>query len=73
MGRGLPVGPMVSTVVAVAAANVVLAYLLAGALSRGPVLELGAVTVGGLVLVALGAAAASIGGWKQYLRRRRGS
>ena len=65
--------PMVTTVVAVAAANIVLASVLARALTRGPVLELGLVTLGVLVAVAAGAALAAVLGWRGYLRRRRPS
>ena len=70
MRRGLPIGPMVSTVAAVAAANILLAYVLTRALTRGQMLELGGETLGALAVVAIVGTAAAVVGWRRYLVRR---
>ena len=70
MGRGLPLGPMVTTVLAVAAANVLLAYGLAHAIGGGRALELEMAALGALALVAIGCAGAAVLGWRAYLRSR---
>lgn len=70
MARRLPVGPMVSTVLAVAAANILLASVLARLFARGPVLEIGALGVALLLGATAVFAWLAFVGWRGYLRRR---
>ena len=70
MRRGLPIWPMVSTVAAVAAVNILLAYVLTRVLTRGQMLELGGAMLGALAAVAILGTAAAVVGWRRYLVRR---
>jgi hypothetical protein len=61
----------VSTAVSVAAANVVIAYLVARAVDARLPVDLGGLGLAVLGLLAAGAAVMAVMGWRAYLRRRR--
>jgi hypothetical protein len=61
---------MLSTAVAAAAVNVLLAYALARLLKPGRVAEYGPEAIAAVLLLALLSSAAAAVGWRAYLRRR---
>ena len=70
VGRKFPVAPMLGTAVCVAAANVLLAYVLARMLFASMSVTFGPLVLVALVLVALASGADALYGWRAYLRRR---
>jgi hypothetical protein len=68
MGLRFPVGPAVMTALAVAAANILVAWILVRSVGRG--IDLSAMTVGVLLGVGLICTAGAVLGWRSYLRRR---
>jgi hypothetical protein len=71
LSGGIPVGPLVSTAVSVAAANVLIAYLVARAVDARLPVDLGGLGLAVLGLLAACAAIIAVMGWRAYLRRRR--
>lgn len=69
----MPVGPLVSTAACIAAVNVLLAQLLAQAVSPGAALRLGTGLTVALVVVVVASALLAVVGWRSYLRRRQGA
>jgi hypothetical protein len=61
---------MLSTAVAAAAVNVLLAYAVARLLKPGRVAEYGPEAIAAVLLLALLSSAAAVVGWRAYLRRR---
>jgi hypothetical protein len=68
MGLRFPVGPAVMTALAVAAANILVAWILVRSVGRG--IDLSALTVVILIAVGLICTAGAVFGWRSYLRRR---
>lgn len=69
----MPVGPLVSTAICIAVVNVLLAQLLAQAVSPDVALRLGGIVLVALAVVAVGSGFVAYLGWRSYLRRRQGS
>jgi hypothetical protein len=67
--RGVPIGPLVATAIAVAAINVALASGLARLFARGPATSIDPVMVATLVAIGLAAGIYAVVGWRRYLRR----
>jgi uncharacterized membrane protein len=70
LGRKLPVWPMLTTTVAAAAINFLLAYALAQLVAGDRVPDLGVVVPALVSALAAVCAAAAFVGWRDYLRRR---
>jgi hypothetical protein len=68
--RGVPVGPLVATAVAVAAINVALASGLARLVARGSATTVDPAIVGVLLAIGVAAGIYAVAGWRRYLRRR---
>ena len=69
MRSRLPLWPMLSTVLGVAAMNALIGYGLALALGRGPILAVEPLVLIALAVVGVGLLIAAVGGWRAYLRR----
>ena len=69
MRRGLPLWPLVSTALGVGALNTLMAYALARAVSREPIVAFEPLALAALAVVGIGCLAAAVSGWRSYVRR----